>query len=114
MLQSVSMTLKVRNLAESVRFYSVLPGFQLIKTFDDQWADLEGPGFALGLKPVNHEIVKSNNFQIALRVNNISGAIDFLTKNKIPFRQHKSKNESLLFFNDPDGHSLYFIQSEWE
>ena len=109
-ITGANVTVMVADLDKAIGFYTDILGFTLRKRYGDHWADIEGPGIAIGLHPTDKRNGVGDNLQIGLRVNNLEEAITELSQNGIQFQPSNDDNVRIAFFNDPDGNTLYLVQ----
>jgi catechol 2,3-dioxygenase-like lactoylglutathione lyase family enzyme len=112
-IQSANVTVMVSNLDNSVKFYTDVLGFALKNRYGAHWADIEGPGIAIGLHPTQKAITPGTNLQIGLRVADLDAAVADLTAKGVVFQKQDDQKVRLASFHDPDGNVLYFAQPEW-
>jgi len=94
----------------AIKFYTEILGFKLKNRFGDHWADIAGPGIALGLHPSAKEIIRGENLQIGLKVSDLNKAISELGKRGIRFKKNNDDQVRIASFTDPDNNVLYLIQ----
>jgi catechol 2,3-dioxygenase-like lactoylglutathione lyase family enzyme len=94
----------------SIRFYTETLSFTLKNRFGNHWADIEGPGIAIGLHPTTSEITHGNNFQLGIRVPDLKKATSDLLEKGIKMESNKDDQVNLNSFRDPDGKILYLIE----
>ena len=85
-IESGNVTVMVSDLDQSIRFYVDVLGLKLKNRYGEHWADIEGPGIAIGLHPTNKTIAKGDNLQIGLRVANLKQAVSELQQKGTPRR----------------------------
>lgn len=112
-VQAANVTVMVTDLSRSIDFYVDMLGFKLINRYGNHWADIEGPGIHLGLHPSEKKMIRSENMQIALRVDDLNSAIEFLNDHGITCTAKADGKVKLAPFTDPDGNLLYLVQPEW-
>lgn len=113
LIKSVNVTVMVTDLEAAIRFYVDVLGFTLVNKFAEHWADIEGPGIAIGLHPTEKRESIGNNIQIGLRVDNIDTAVSELTEKGVEFLSQDEDQVRLASFHDPDGNTLYLVQPAW-
>ncbi len=107
-----NITVMVADLDRSINFYTNVLGMKLKNRFGDHWADIEAPGLSIGLHPTKQRISPSNNLQIGLRVENLEESMALLKESGLQFSQGDDQNVRLAGFKDPDGNSLFLVQTE--
>ena len=55
-IQDCNVTVMVSNMDNAIKFYSETLGFKLKARYGDHWADIEGPGIAIGLHPASKDV----------------------------------------------------------
>ena len=110
-LLECNVTLMVTDMDKAIEFYTGILGFKLKNRYGDHWAGIEGPNLSIGLHPMGDKIRAGDNFQIALRVENLDKAISELSIKGIHFKIQDDTQLKLAFFNDPDGNVLYLTQT---
>jgi len=108
---SGNVTVMVTNLDKSVEFYTDTLGLKLKNRFGEHWADIEGPGIAIGLHPTSKDINRGTNLQIGLRVADIDQAVSDLEKKGVEFKINDEDQVRLASFKDPDNNILYLVQT---
>ena len=111
-IQGCNVTVMVTKMDNAIKFYTEILGLKLKNRFGDHWADIEGPGIAIGLHPSSNQIERADNLQIGLRVSDLKVAISELEKNGVQFRTNKDDQVQLAFFTDPDNNTLYLMQQQ--
>lgn len=109
-IQSANITIMVSNMDKAIQFYTVTLGMKLKNRYGDHWADIEGPGIAIGLHPAGKDVKTGNNLSIGLSVNDLQQAMLELQKKGVDVKMHDDSKVKLAFFTDPDNNSLYLAQ----
>jgi len=112
-VKNTNVTIMVSNLDRAIAFYTEILGMELKGRYGDHWADIKGPGISIGLHPTEKEMTRSDNLQIALGVSNIREAIEALRSSGVEVKDNSEEMVKLATFHDPDGNTLYVVQSEW-
>jgi len=112
-IQGGNVTVMVTNMDNAVKFYTEVLGLKLKNRFGDHWADIEGPGIAIGLHPTSKDVKRGDNLQIGLKVADLDIAISALEKKGVRFKINNDDQVRLAFFTDPDKNSLYLVQPQW-
>jgi catechol 2,3-dioxygenase-like lactoylglutathione lyase family enzyme len=108
-----NVTIMVSDLDRSVDFYVTTLGMTLKSRYGPHWADIEGPGIAIGLHPTDKPVSRGDNMQIALRVADLEQAMQAYSTKGIDFTPHQDEKVKIAHFTDPDGNILYLVQPEW-
>ena len=112
-IQNSNITVMVTNMDTAIKFYTETLGFKLKNRYGNNWADIEGPGIAIGLHPSGNEVIKGNNLSIGFKVKDLGQAIKAMEEKGVKFKIHDDTKVRLAFFTDPDSNDLYLAQSEW-
>ena len=112
-ITGANVTVMVSNMDQSLAFYVDLLGLTLKGRYGDHWADIEGPGIAIGLHPTQAGVTVGDNLQIALRVTDIQAAMEALSARGIEFNVPEDEQVRIASFHDPDGNTLYLVQPQW-
>ena len=112
-IQSSNVTVMVTNMDNAIKFYSETLGFKLKNRYGDHWADIEGPGIAIGLHPAGKDIKIGNNLSMGFKVKDLHEAIEALEQKGVQFKLLDDTQVKLASFTDTDGNALYLAQSEW-
>lgn len=112
-IQGANITVMVSDMDIAVKFYTETLGFTLKNRYGDHWADIDGPGIAIGLHPTDKDIKKGDNLQIGLKVPDLDKAISELEQKGVRFKIHQDDQVRLAFFTDPDNNMLYLAQTQW-
>jgi len=111
-IRGCNVTIMVSDMDTAIKFYTEILGLTLKNRYGAHWADIVGPGITIGLHPSDQEISRSDNLQIGLSVSNLEQAIEKLENTGIKFKKSEGDNVQLSTFQDPDGNTLYLIQTE--
>ena len=112
-IQSCNVTVMVTNMDNAIKFYTETLGFKLKNRYGDHWADIEGPGIAIGLHPASKDVKTGDNLSLGLRVKDLHETIEALELKGVKFKLHDDNQVKLAYFTDPDSNSLYLAQPEW-
>ena len=110
LIQSANVTVMVSDLDAAINFYVDTLGFTLVNRFGEHWADIEGPGIAIGLHPTDKPIAAGTNLQIGLRVQNLAKSVAMLEEKGVEFQNQDEAQVRLASFQDPDGNTLYLVE----
>lgn len=105
-----NVTVMVSDLDRAIEFYTERLGLQLVRRYNNHWADIEGPGITIGLHPTRKIINPGDNMQIGIRVADVQHAQSLLQNSGIKFNA-TADQVRMVHFNDPDGNTLYLIQT---
>lgn len=110
MFQTAVTTLPVRDLDSSIAFYNGVLDFRVIHRFE-QIAYLSGPGATIALRP-GLPIPDKPSVHLGLLVRDLEEAQKNLKRKGVTFIGDPVEGSVswVLFFNDPDGNSLYLFQ----
>ncbi len=113
-IEHAHLTVNVSNLDHSIAFYTQI-GFALKQKWGEHYAVLACAGLELGLHPTSPKNLKqhSGNLSIGLRSLDIDETAKELQNLALPFTQRNEEGGRFIHFSDPDGNSLYFIQSSY-
>lgn len=106
-----NVTVMVTDMDKAIKFYTDILGLKLINRYGDHWADIEGPGIAIGLHPTTKVINRGDNLQIGLKVPDLDKAVSELEKMGVQFKINDDDQVRLASFNDPDHNILYLVQT---
>ncbi|HLF63181.1 MAG TPA: VOC family protein [Saprospiraceae bacterium] len=108
-----NVTIMVQSMDDAVKFYCDVLGFNLKNRYGDHWADVEAPGMAIGLHPANKDVKTGNNLSLGLRVNDLKKSVSVFQQKGLQFVVKDDGQVLLASFTDPDGNSLYLVESKW-
>ena len=111
-IQGCNVTIMVSNMDNAINFYRDTLGFKLKNRYGDHWADMEGPGIAIGLHPANKDVKIGDNLSMGFKVKDLNEAVEALKQKGVQFKLLDDVQVKLASFTDPDGNSLYLAQSE--
>ncbi len=114
MYRTAYLTLMVRDIDQSVRFYTQTLGLPLKERYGDHWAGVEAPGVTIGLHPAGDhpsQRPRGDAISLGLLVDDLDAAVQELTGRGVTFSRITG-NESArsAYFSDPDGVTLYLMQ----
>jgi catechol 2,3-dioxygenase-like lactoylglutathione lyase family enzyme len=113
LIENSVVTVMVSDMDASIRFYTETLGLLLKNRYGNHWADIEGPGIAIGLHPASKEIKKGDNVSIGFRVKDLDKAIAAFTEKGVQFKKQNDSQVKLAHFTDPDNNAFYLAQPEW-
>jgi catechol 2,3-dioxygenase-like lactoylglutathione lyase family enzyme len=108
-----NVTLMVKNLDESIKFYESI-GLTMKNRWENHYAMVETKGITIGLHPTDQKELSSGTLSIGFMVDSITDAMEMLKKNHITFKLDDGKSGKYLHFDDPDGTDLYFVEPKWK
>jgi catechol 2,3-dioxygenase-like lactoylglutathione lyase family enzyme len=110
MFQQAVTTLPVHDLEVSIAFYVGVLDFRIIHRFE-QIAYLSGPGITIALRP-GLPIPDKASVLIGFMVRDLQEAQRNLERKGVTFvgEPVEASVSWVVFFNDPDGNSLYLFQ----
>jgi catechol 2,3-dioxygenase-like lactoylglutathione lyase family enzyme len=109
---SCNVTVMISSMDKSIKFYTDVLGLKLKNRFGDHWADIEGPGIAIGLHPTLKDLTRQDNLQIGLKVPDLDRAILYLEENGVQVKKDNDDQVKIAFFADPDNNTLYLVQQQ--
>lgn len=115
MYKHASVTLMVSDFDRAVRFYTETLGLPLKGRYENEFAEVEAPGLNIGLHPLGTqepEAKPRRSITLGLQVDDLEAAIKDLKGRGVRFTSDTSEDGflSLIFFEDPDGYTLYLCQ----
>ncbi len=112
MFTEAKVTLMVKDVERSVKFYRDDLGLRQKVRYGNEWVELQAPGTVIALHP-NRKPNASRppkTMSIGFQVKNLDGTVAKLEKKGVTF---KIVDEGFLRradFADPDGHRLYLME----
>jgi len=112
MIKSSNVTIMVKSMAKSIKFYTETLGLPLKVRYSSHWAEINAKGLIIGLHPQvkTKKIIQGNNMSIGLEVKDIEAAMKELEKKGLSFDFIKAGGALQAYFNDPDDNVLYLFQ----
>ena len=109
---SSNVTIMVKSMAKSIRFYTETLGLPLRVRHGSHWAEIDANGLIIGLHPAGKtkKVVQGDNMTIGLEVDNIETAMKNLEQKGMLFDYHKNSVAPQAYFNDPDDNVLYLFE----
>lgn len=106
-----NVTIMVKSMAKSIKFYTETLELPLRVRHSSHWAEIDAGGLIIGLHPhvKTKKIIRGDNMTIGLEVDNFENAIQHLEKKGVAFDIQKG-SVVLAYFNDPDDNVLYLFQ----
>jgi catechol 2,3-dioxygenase-like lactoylglutathione lyase family enzyme len=106
-----NVTIMVKSMAKSIKFYTETLGLPLRVRHSSHWAEIDAGGLIIGLHPFvkTKKIIRGDNMTIGLEVDDFETAIQKLEQKGIQFDIQKD-GVVLAYFNDPDDNVLYLFQ----
>ena len=107
-----NVTIMVKSMAKSVKFYTETLGLPLKVRHSSHWAEIKAGGLIIGLHPFikTKKIISGDNMTIGLEVDNFEVAVQKLQEKGIVFDIKKDSFVLQAYFNDPDDNVLYLFQ----
>ena len=102
----------ISNMDRSIAFYTETLGLKLKSRYENNWAEIEGPGITIGLHP-SSKINTGDNLSIAFSVKDLDAAVKELEQKGVKFNVYKDDKVTLAFFTDPDNNTLYLAPAQW-
>jgi catechol 2,3-dioxygenase-like lactoylglutathione lyase family enzyme len=116
---AANVTLSVRDLPASVRFYTETLGLELAARHGDHWAEVRAPGVTIGLHPGRGPAdaaldptaarAPDGDVSIGFVVSDFDGVVAGLEERGITTRVTNTPRARSAYFADLDGHSLYVM-----
>ena len=108
------LTINVENIEKSINFYECI-GFTLKERWGNHYALIAAPGIKIGLHPtIDINILgNSGHLSIGFTTEDFEKTKSTLRELEIELKERTEEGGKFIFFNDPDGTSLYFIQPAW-
>src|ERR1043165_6704153 len=105
---SSNVTIMVKSMAKSVKFYTETLGLPLRGRHSSHWAEIDANGLIIGLHPQvkTKRIIRGDNMSIGLEVDDIETAMKNLEQKGVSF-DYQKESVVLAYFNDPDDNVLY-------
>jgi len=115
--QSTNVTVMVSDMKKATAFYRDVLGFELVKEYGGEWADVMAPGgLKLGLHPGGKLPLKphSRHLSIGLQVEDLDAAAKALAAKGVKFEEAPAdRGVRLAYFTDPDGNPFYLAEVKW-
>ena len=115
MFSGGNLTIMVSDMERSIRFYTETLGLPLKFRAGNEWAEVDGPGVAIGLHPAGGHAPTGpgGGMSLGLQVADIEAALAALKSRGVDFPSgwHQSGDLKLAEFGDPDGTQLYLFQT---
>jgi catechol 2,3-dioxygenase-like lactoylglutathione lyase family enzyme len=107
-----NVTIMVKSIAKSIKFYTETLGLPLRVRHGSHWAEIDASGLIIGLHPQvkTKKIIRGDSMTIGLEVDNIETAMKNLEQKGVSFDFQKVSGGLLANFNDPDDNVLYLFQ----
>ena len=106
------LTLMVKDMDASIRFYVDELGLELKSRHGDFWAEVQAPDVLIGLHPAHDPAAEhsAGSVSLGLMVDDFAGALQTLKDRKVDFDTVTETAEgSSAYFTDPDGYQLYVM-----
>lgn len=108
-IKDSNVTIMVQDIEKSIHFYQKL-GLTLKDRWQNNYAMVTTSGITIGLHPANEAEFNESSVSIGFFVDDIAEATNLLEDNHIYYKMDDSKSGIYLYFNDPDGTVLYFVE----
>lgn len=113
MTMQAKVSIMVKNMDRSIRFYTKTLGFKLGMRYGNDFAYLTGFGVALGLSQDNSKYYPNKgNLSIGFEVKDLDKAAADLKKKGVSFELDEDEDCRFAFFEDPDGTPLYLVEKK--
>ena len=105
-------TIHVKNMQNSIDFYTERLGLRLSKRYGDEFAMLEGPGLTIGLHPAGENGSQAGSVWIGFGVDDVEQERTRLQSRGIEFQGEIIVDPPMRFayLRDPDGVKLYLAE----
>ena len=107
-----NVTVMVTDMDRSVEFYTKGLGLELKHRWDNHYAQVAAPGVVIGLHPAKEVHIGSTNVSIGFGIVNLEEVKIRLDELGVKYKISDDKAGDFVSFTDPDGTSLYFMQSK--
>lgn len=106
-------SIMVKNMDRSIKFYTKTLGFKLGFRYENNFAYLTGLGIALGLSQDNARYCpEKGNLSLAFEVGDLDKAAAELRRKGISLEFDEDEDCRYAFFEDPDGTPLYLVEKK--
>jgi catechol 2,3-dioxygenase-like lactoylglutathione lyase family enzyme len=114
MFQQCNVTIMVADMERSINFYTQALGLPLGFRAGNEWAQLEAPGLTIGLHPAREPATPGTQLSLGFSVQNLSETIAQLRQRGVAIADPgiPAGRDQIVSFADPDGTSLYLIESQ--
>lgn len=109
-LISCRINVMISNMDDAIEFYQNKLGLELLKRYEDHYAEIKGPDLLIGLHPTSKKIVPGNSFSIGFGVVEFDSTIEELESKGIDFRLEKDGWVRLAYFSDLDNNQLFLAE----
>ena len=111
-IRNSNVTVMVKSMDRSVRFYTRTLGFKLKSRYGNYWAEVKAPGLTIGLHPIGKKVKVGDNLSMGFGVQDFRKAVKTLEKKGIRFREYDDEWVRLAYFHDPDKNVLYLVETK--
>ncbi len=108
-IKSGNVTLMVSNMDRAVKFYTEVLGFPLKERYQNEWAEVSGPGISICFHPMKGS-KGHGSMSLGFQVKNIRELAAELESKGISVKIVDESYLTLAQFSDPDGTPLYFAE----
>lgn len=113
-INATNVTIMVKDMDASIAFYQRI-GFTIKQRWDNNYAMLETAGLTLGIHPGGDENSNSGTVSVGLMIDDIGEANVLLDKEGIAAEPMVDGGSGkYIYFKDPDGTVIYFVQPKWK
>lgn len=108
-IKGTNVTIMVKDMDTSISFYESI-GLTLKTRWGDYYAMVTAEGITLGIHPARDNELSSGTVSIGFMIEKIEEATEMLKEKNIEYATGEDPGGLYLYFRDPDGTQLYFIQ----
>ncbi len=109
-INKATITILTSDLDVSISFYTNIIGLELIQNYGGHYAEIQAPGFRIGLHPTDGDIRIGNNMSVGLGVSDFDAEVQNLAESGVRSNVTQDGPIRLAHFNDPDGNPLYLAE----
>ena len=102
----------VSDIGKSVDFYTNILELDLLKRYDNHYAEVQAPDLLIGLHPRLDKSKSGTNMSIGLGVGEFDESIKSLESKEIALRIEEDGRIRLAHFTDPDGNQLFLAENK--
>jgi len=109
---AAKVTLMVKDVERSVKFYTEVLGLRQTVRFGNEWVEVEAPGTVIALHPNRKGRISPppQTISIGFQVKDLDGTAAKLEKKGVTMTRVDEGFLRRADFTDPDGHLLYLME----